>query len=605
MVMHQWKRKNKRGTSKMAHQSDLISQNIEQYLKEHENKEICRFITCGSVDDGKSTLIGRLLYDSKMIFEDQLAAIEKDSKKSGTTGDKIDLALLVDGLASEREQGITIDVAYRFFSTDKRKFIIADTPGHEQYTRNMATGASTADVAIILIDARQGVLTQTKRHSYIASLLGIKNLIVAINKMDLVDFSQDRFNEIKCDYESIVPSLPHNNDLNITFIPISALDGDNITSNSNRCSWYNALPLMELLDTIQINKKENNSFRLPVQYVSRPHLNFRGFCGTIASGEISVGDKITVLPSRKTSKVKSIVSNDIKDLRPIGKDETVENIHKAYAPMATTITLEDEIDISRGDMIVKSDDIPSVSNHLSAMVVWMDETPMKLNQNYIIKRATSVLNGSFNSIEYKKNINTFEEVEANSLELNDIAKCTISLDRQIALDPYHENRYTGSFIIIDRYTNSTVGAGMIVSSIIEQHIQKDDGLIFEQWNEKKQIIHNEKKYLKFRERDILFLSVGKNIGYEQYGKGEEFLRPVLVYKKFNKRTFLGIPLSSVEKNGSYYFSFNYTKSIISTANFSQIKTFDIKRAKYRSGVIDEQDFEKLSKKLIKLLEITP
>jgi sulfate adenylyltransferase subunit 1 len=605
MVMHQWKRKNKRGISKMAHQSDLISQNIEQYLKEHENKEICRFITCGSVDDGKSTLIGRLLYDSKMIFEDQLAAIEKDSKKSGTTGDKIDLALLVDGLASEREQGITIDVAYRFFSTDKRKFIIADTPGHEQYTRNMATGASTADVAIILIDARQGVLTQTKRHSYIASLLGIKNLIVAINKMDLVDFSQDRFNEIKCDYESIVPSLPHNNDLNITFIPISALDGDNITSNSNRCSWYNALPLMELLDTIQINKKENNSFRLPVQYVSRPHLNFRGFCGTIASGEISVGDKITVLPSRKTSKVKSIVSNDIKDLRPIGEDETVENIHKAYAPMATTITLEDEIDISRGDMIVKSDDIPSVSNHLSAMVVWMDETPMKLNQNYIIKRATSVLNGSFNSIEYKKNINTFEEVEANSLELNDIAKCTISLDRQIALDPYHENRYTGSFIIIDRYTNSTVGAGMIVSSIIEQHIQKDDGLIFEQWNEKKQIIHNEKKYLKFRERDILFLSVGKNIGNEQYGKGEEFLRPVLVYKKFNKRTFLGIPLSSVEKNGSYYFSFNYTKDIISTANFSQIKTFDIKRAKYRSGVINEQDFEKLSKKLIKLLEITP
>jgi sulfate adenylyltransferase subunit 1 len=605
MVMHQWKRKNKRGTSKMAHQSDLISQNIEQYLKEHENKEICRFITCGSVDDGKSTLIGRLLYDSKMIFEDQLAAIEKDSKKSGTTGDKIDLALLVDGLASEREQGITIDVAYRFFSTDKRKFIIADTPGHEQYTRNMATGASTADVAIILIDARQGVLTQTKRHSYIASLLGIKNLIVAINKMDLVDFSQDRFNEIKCDYESIVPSLPHNNDLNITFIPISALDGDNITSNSNRCSWYNALPLMELLDTIQINKKENNSFRLPVQYVSRPHLNFRGFAGTIASGEICVGDEITVLPSKKTSKVKSIVSNDIKDLRPIGKDETVETISKAFAPMATTITLEDEIDISRGDMIVKSDDIPQVSNHLSTMIVWMNETPMKLNQNYIIKRATSVLNGSFNSIEFKKNINTFEEVDADTLELNDIAKCTISLDRQIALDPYHENRYTGSFIIIDRYTNSTVGAGMIVSSIIEQHIQKDDGLIFEQWNEKKQIIHNEKKYLKFRERDILFLSVGKNIGNEQYGKGEEFLRPVLVYKKFNKRTFLGIPLSSVEKNGSYYFSFNYTKSIISTANFSQIKTFDIKRAKYRSGVIDEQDFEKLSKKLIKLLEITP
>ena len=449
----------------MAHQSDLIAENIEQYLKEHENKEILRFITCGSVDDGKSTLIGRLLYDSKMIFEDQLAAIEKDSKKSGTTGDKIDLALLVDGLASEREQGITIDVAYRFFSTEKRKFIIADTPGHEQYTRNMATGASTADVAIILIDARQGILTQTKRHSYIASLLGIKNLIVAINKMDLVDFSQEVFEEIKNDYNNIIPNLPHNEDLNIEFIPISALDGDNILTNSPKAPWYTDKPLMELLDTIEIHKKESNSFRLPVQYVVRPHLNFRGFSGTIASGSVSVGDEITVLPSGKTSKVKSIVSNDIKDLRPIGKDEIVETIQTAFAPMATTITLEDEIDISRGDMIVKSSDIPKVSNHLSCMIVWMDETPLKLNQNYIIKRATSVINGAFNTIEFKKNINTFEEIDATQLTLNDIAKCTISLDREIAVDPYHENRYTGSFIIIDKYTNSTVGAGMIVSSI--------------------------------------------------------------------------------------------------------------------------------------------
>ena len=449
----------------MAHQSDLISQNIEQYLKEHENKEILRFITCGSVDDGKSTLIGRLLYDSKMIFEDQLAAIEKDSKKVGTTGDKIDLALLVDGLASEREQGITIDVAYRFFSTEKRKFIIADTPGHEQYTRNMATGASTADVAIILIDARQGILTQTKRHSYIASLLGIKNLIVAINKMDLVNFSQEVFEKIKNDYNEIIEYLPHNKDLNIQFIPISALDGDNILTNSPKCPWYKELPLMPLLDTIPIHKQESSSFRLPVQYVVRPHLNFRGFSGTIASGEIKVGDEITVLPSRKTSKVKSIVSNDIKDLRPIGKDETVETIQKAFAPMATTITLEDEIDISRGDMIVKTGDIPKVSNHLSVMVVWMDEAPMKLNQNYVIKRATSVINGAFNAIEFKKNINTFEEIDATELALNDIAKCTLSLDREIAVDPYHENRYTGSFIIIDKYNNSTVGAGMIVSSV--------------------------------------------------------------------------------------------------------------------------------------------
>ena len=449
----------------MAHQSDLIATNIEAYLKEHENKEILRFITCGSVDDGKSTLIGRLLYDSKMIFEDQLASIEKDSKKSGTTGDKIDLALLVDGLASEREQGITIDVAYRFFSTDKRKFIIADTPGHEQYTRNMATGASTADLAIILIDARQGVLTQTKRHSYIASLLGIKNLIVAINKMDLVDFSQERFESIKKDYETIIPNLPHNSEINFSYIPISALNGDNILSISPKCSWYKDLPLMGLLDSLPIHKDENDDFRLPIQYVNRPHLNFRGFCGTIASGKISVGDEITVLPSRKTSVVKSIISNDVKDLRPLGKDEAVETIETAFAPMATTITLKDEIDISRGDMIVKSNSIPQVSNKLNVMVVWMDEKPLELNGNYIIKRATSVINGTFKAIEFKKDINTFKEIPTDKLELNDIAKCTLSLDRQIAVDPYNENRHTGSFIIINRYSNTTVGAGMIINSV--------------------------------------------------------------------------------------------------------------------------------------------
>ncbi len=447
----------------MAHQSDLIAQDIEQYLHEHENKEICRFITCGSVDDGKSTLIGRLLYDSKMIFEDQLAAIEKDSKKSGTTGDKIDLALLVDGLASEREQGITIDVAYRFFSTEKRKFIIADTPGHEQYTRNMATGASTADIAIILIDARTGVLTQTKRHSYIASLLGIKNLVIAINKMDLVDFSQERFEEIKEEYEAIIPNLAHD-DINFSYIPISALDGDNILKNSPKSPWYIDKPLMELLDSLDISKAANDTFRLPVQYVNRPHLNFRGFCGTIASGSIKVGDAITVLPSRKTSIVKSIVSNEIKDLRPMGKDETIETIERAFAPMATTLTLEDEIDISRGDMIVKSDSIPEVSNKFSVMTVWMSEAPLHINQNYIIKRATSVINGIFKSIEFKKDVNTFEEIKTDSLELNDIAQCTLHLDREIAVDSYHNNRYTGSFIIIDKYTNTTVGAGMIIES---------------------------------------------------------------------------------------------------------------------------------------------
>jgi len=455
----------------MAHKSDLIEKNIKQYLKEHENKEILKFITCGSVDDGKSTLIGRLLYDSKMIFEDQLATIEKDSKKSGTTGDKIDLSLLVDGLASEREQGITIDVAYRFFSTDQRKYIIADTPGHEQYTRNMATGASTADLAIILIDARQGVLTQTKRHSYIASLFGIKNIIVAINKMDLVDFNHNIFEKIKKDYMAIIDNLPNYKKITFNYIPISALNGDNIVINSSKCSWYKDQPLMELLNTIKIHKKANSNFRLPIQYISRPHLNFRGYCGTIASGSINVGDEITVLPSLKSSKIRSIISNDIKDLRPKTRDETVETIQTAFSPMATTITLEDEIDISRGDMIVKSDNIPQISNSFSVMVVWMNEEPMKLNSSYIIKRATSVLNGTFKSIEFKKNINTFDELKANYLELNDIAKCTLSLDSKIAIDPYNENRYTGSFIIIDRYNNNTVGAGMIQSPILGQKSQ--------------------------------------------------------------------------------------------------------------------------------------
>lgn len=452
----------------MAHQGDLISNNIEEYLQKHENKEILRFITCGSVDDGKSTLIGRLLYDSKMIFEDQLSAIEKDSKKVGTTGNKLDLALLVDGLQSEREQGITIDVAYRYFSTDKRKFIIADTPGHEQYTRNMATGASTADLAIILIDARQGVLTQTKRHSYIASLLGIKNIIVAINKMDLVDFSQDRFKDIKTQYEKeVISKLPNiNNKQNIIYIPVSALDGDNIVSNSKNTDWYDGKSLMELLDTISILSKDDNldDFRFPVQYVNRPHLNFRGFAGTIASGSIQIGDSITVLPSRKTSKIKSIVSPDIKDLRVKSYEENVETTEEASAPMSVTVTLEDEIDISRGDMIVKSDSIPEVSNNLHVMIVWMGEEPLELNSKYIIKRATSVMNASFISIEYKQDINSFEELQTDRLELNDIAKCTLNLDREIALDQYTKNRYTGSFIVIDRYTNSTVGAGMIVGN---------------------------------------------------------------------------------------------------------------------------------------------
>lgn len=446
----------------MSHKSDLISENIEKYLKEHENKEILRFITCGSVDDGKSTLIGRLLHDSKMIFEDQLAAIEKDSKKSGTTGEEIDLALLVDGLQSEREQGITIDVAYRFYSTDKKKYIIADTPGHEQYTRNMATGASTAQLAVILIDARYGVQTQTKRHSYIVNLLGIKNVVVAINKMDLVDFSQEVFEKIKSDYEMLNGML---NIPSVTYIPMSALKGDNVVNRSQNMQWYSDLPLMEFLDSLELESSEiiaKESFRFPVQYVNRPHLNFRGFCGTIASGEIAIGDEVTVLPSYKTSKIKEIIEPYAVDKQT--DSSALKTLKTANAPMAVTLTTEDEIDISRGDMIVKSGDIPETTRFLEVMLVWMNEASMSLNSEYLIKRATSTMHGKFNNIVYKQDVNTFEKLNDTSVELNEIAKVQLVLDGAIAYDKYADIPETGSFIVIDKYTNNTVAAGMIVES---------------------------------------------------------------------------------------------------------------------------------------------
>lgn len=431
----------------MAHQSELIEHDIEAYLKSHEEKELVRFITCGSVDDGKSTLIGRLLHDTKMIFEDQLAAITNDSKKVGTTGDAPDLALLVDGLQSEREQGITIDVAYRYFSTDKRKFIIADTPGHEQYTRNMATGASTADLAIILIDARHGVQVQTKRHSFITSLLGIKHLVVAINKMDLVDFEEARFETIKQEYLKFAQKLDIKD---IRFIPLSALTGDNVVNRSEKSPWYTGETLIETMENIEISKDRNlEDFRFPVQYVNRPHLNFRGFAGTIASGEIAVGDPITVLPSRKTSRVKSIVTYE-------------GELQSAYAPMAVTLTLEDEIDISRGDMIVKSDNIPVTSDKLDVKVVWMNEAHLQTGKSYTIKRGATVTTGIFGPIYHKQDVNTLEKIEATHLELNEIGEAKLTLTSPIACDPYKQNRSTGSFIIIDRITNNTVGAGMIV-----------------------------------------------------------------------------------------------------------------------------------------------
>ena len=437
----------------MIIENKLLKDDILAYLKQHENKELMRFITCGSVDDGKSTLIGRLLHDSKMIFEDQLAAIENDSKKVGTTGEKIDIALLVDGLQSEREQGITIDVAYRYFATDKRKFIIADTPGHEQYTRNMATGASTADLAVILIDARYGVQTQTRRHSFIASLVGIKHIVVAINKMDLVDFSEQRFEEIKEEYKSLASTL---NLKDVHYVPMSALDGDNVVDRSSKSPWYTGQTLMELLETVKIDEvEEMQEFRFPVQYVNRPNLDYRGFAGTIASGTVKVGDEIVTLPSGKSSKVKSI-------------DTFVGQLQQASAPLAITITLEDEIDSSRGDMMVLKGSTPCSSNRLLANVVWMADQELTSNKEYYIKFATKATTGSLAGIKHRINVNTFAHEETSALALNEIAECEFKLTEKVNFDHYDENRQTGAFIIIDRITNVTVGAGMVKEALAEE-----------------------------------------------------------------------------------------------------------------------------------------
>jgi bifunctional enzyme CysN/CysC len=431
----------------MSHKSDLIATDIDAYLQQHENKELLRFLTCGSVDDGKSTLIGRLLYDSKMIYEDQLAALERDSKVHGTTGDNFDPALLTDGLRAEREQGITIDVAYRYFSTAKRKFIIADTPGHEQYTRNMATGASTADLAIILIDARHGVLTQTKRHSFITSLLGIKHVLVAINKMDLVDFSQDVFDRIRTDYKDFAARL----DLpDLHFIPISALLGDNVVDPSKNMKWYSGNTLMDFLETVYIGSDRNlEDLRFPVQYVNRPHLNFRGYCGTIASGIVRCGDEVMALPSRKTSRVKSIVTLD-------------GELEEAYAPLSVTLTLEDEIDVSRGDMLVRQGNVPRLEPRCDAMVVWMAEEPMEIGKPYLFKQTTRQVTGAISSLRYQVDVNTLHRTDSDRLQLNEIGRCAISLSQPIAYDSYRRNRATGAMIIIDRISNRTVGAAMIL-----------------------------------------------------------------------------------------------------------------------------------------------
>ena len=431
----------------MVHVSDLISEDIESYLAAHEQKELLRFITCGSVDDGKSTLIGRMLYESHMLFDDQLAALEADSKKVGTQEGEIDFALLVDGLAAEREQGITIDVAYRFFSTDKRKYIVADTPGHEEYTRNMATGASTADVAIILVDASQGVLTQTRRHSFIVSMVGVKRIILAVNKLDLVDYSQDVFNQIKQDYHNFANEALSLEE--ITAIPISALKGDNIVGPSENTPWYSGQSIMEYLETVEVAAEaQSRPFRMPVQWVNRPNREFRGFTGLIGSGTVSTGDKIRVLPSGTESTVARIVTYD-------------GDLELAGAGRSITLTLADEIDISRGDIITSADSPCSSADQFQARILWMDDSAMASGRQYVYKSNSQTTSMTLGKLKHRIDVNTLEELPAKELDMNEIGVCNISLSSRVAFDPYDSDPVMGGFVIVDRMTNNTVGMGLI------------------------------------------------------------------------------------------------------------------------------------------------
>jgi len=430
----------------MTPQNDLISADILSYLKTQEQKDLLRFITCGSVDDGKSTLIGRLLWDSKMIFEDQLTALTSDSKRIGTQGEDIDFALLLDGLQAEQEQGITIDVAYRFFSTDKRKFIVADTPGHEQYTRNMATGASNADVAVILVDARKGILTQTRRHSYIVSLVGIKKIVLAVNKMDLIDYDQKKFEAIQQEYADFATDLGFQD---ITYIPVSALKGENVINPTTKMHWYSGPTLLGYLETVEvIFSAAEKPFRMPVQWVNRPNLDFRGFSGTIASGVVKPGDEVAVSSSGQISTVARIVTFD-GDLETAGPGQAV------------TLTLSDEIDISRGDMLAASQARPDFADQFEAKLIWMHDEPLLPSRNYLIKMGTSTASAQVSELKYKVNVNTLEHVAGKTLELNEVGICNFSLDRSLPFDSYQDNDGTGNFILIDRFSNATVGAGMI------------------------------------------------------------------------------------------------------------------------------------------------
>ena len=435
--------------------------NIKEFLDKDEQKDLLRFLTAGSVDDGKSTLIGRLLFDSKKIYEDQLDALERDSKRVGNAGEHIDYALLLDGLKAEREQGITIDVAYRYFSTNNRKFIIADTPGHEQYTRNMITGGSTANLAIILVDARTGVITQTRRHTFLVSLLGIKHVVLAVNKMDLVDFDKETFDRIVNDYKHFVAPLGIPD---ITCIPLSALDGDNVVEKSARTPWYEGPALLDFLETVPIDLDRNyTDFRYPVQYVLRPNQNFRGFCGKVASGVVRKGDTVMALPSGKTSKEKSIVTYD-------------GELECAYPPLCVTLTLEDEIDISRGEMLVHPDNLPISDRNFEAMLVWMDEEEMDVNKSFYIKQTTHTTRARVDSIRYKVDVNTMEHSSVDKLQLNEIGRVVFTTGKELFFDPYARNKQTGAFILIDPITNNTSAVGMIIDRVDAKDMVSEEAL---------------------------------------------------------------------------------------------------------------------------------
>ena len=437
----------------------MATQNIKEFLDQDEKKDLLRLLTAGSVDDGKSTLIGRLLFDSKKLYEDQLQALERDSKRVGNAGEHIDYALLLDGLKAEREEGITIDVAYRYFSTNQRKFIIADTPGHEQYTRNMITGGSTANLAIILVDARTGVITQTRRHTFLVSLLGIKHIVLAVNKMDLVDFDKQVFDRIVAEYRKLTDALQIED---VTCFPLSALDGDNVVEKSDRTSWYDGPALLDFLETVPVHTDHNmTDFRYPVQYVLRPNLDFRGFSGKIASGVIRKGDEIMALPSKKTSRVKSIVTYD-------------GELDEAFCPQCVTITLEDEIDISRGEMLVRPDNLPEIGRHFETMLVWMDEEPMDRKKQFYLKHNTNTTRATVDDICYQVDVNTMEQHPADGFKLNEIGRVHITTAKPLFFDAYKTNKATGSFILIDPITNNTSAVGMIIGPTAADEVQTED-----------------------------------------------------------------------------------------------------------------------------------